>query len=83
MAKYKRKKEKEDKCDCGCDDNGCNCHHWRCGCCKGGGGAVYGLGFIGSAIYFISHTSGFWNVVLAILKAMVWPVFIVMKVLGI
>jgi hypothetical protein len=23
-------------------------------------GAVYGLGFIGAAIYFISHATGFW-----------------------
>jgi hypothetical protein len=29
---------------------------------QGGGpaGAVYGLGFIGAAIYFISHATGFW-----------------------
>jgi hypothetical protein len=40
-------------------------------------GAVYGLGFIGAAIYFISTATGFWVGVLGFLKAIVWPVFIV------
>ena len=42
-----------------------------------GGGAVYGLGLIGAAIYFISHAAGFWMGVLGILKAIVWPAFLV------
>ncbi len=44
-------------------------------------GAVYGFGLIGSAIYFIQHASGFWSVILAILKAFVWPVILVYKLL--
>jgi hypothetical protein len=40
-------------------------------------GAVYGLGFIGAAIYFISNATGFWIGVLGFLKAIVWPVLIV------
>jgi hypothetical protein len=40
-------------------------------------GAVYGLGFIGAAIYFIGHATGFWMGVLGFLKAIVWPVFLV------
>jgi hypothetical protein len=39
--------------------------------------AIYGLGFIGAAIYFIAHASGFWMGVLGFLKAIVWPVFMV------
>jgi hypothetical protein len=39
--------------------------------------AVYGLGLIGAAIYFISHATGFWMGVLGFLKAIVWPAFIV------
>ncbi len=39
--------------------------------------AVYGLGLIGAAIYFISTATGFWIGVLGFLKAIVWPVFIV------
>jgi hypothetical protein len=42
-----------------------------------GGGAVYGLGLIGAAIYFISQASTFWAGVLGFLKALVWPVFLV------
>lgn len=40
-------------------------------------GAVYCLGFIGAAIYFISHACTFWMGVLGFLKAIVWPAFIV------
>jgi len=40
-------------------------------------GAVYGLGLIGAAIYFISHATTFWLGVLGILKAIVWPAFLV------
>ena len=43
--------------------------------------AVYGLGFIGAAIYFIQHATGFWIGVLGVLKACVWPVFLVYKLL--
>jgi hypothetical protein len=38
---------------------------------------VYGLGFIGAAIYFISTASGFWMGVLGFLKAIVWPAMLV------
>lgn len=40
-------------------------------------GAVYGLGFIGAAIYFIFHATGFWAGLLGFLKAIVWPAFLV------
>ncbi len=46
--------------------------------CQGGGGsAVYGMGFIGAAVYFISHAPTFWMGVLGFLKAIVWPAFLV------
>lgn len=48
-------------------------------------GAIYGLGFIRAAIYFISHATGFWMGVLGFFKALVWPAFLVyeaMKSLG-
>lgn len=41
------------------------------------GGAIYGLGFIGAAVYFISNATSFWIGVLGFLKAIVWPAFIV------
>lgn len=54
---------------------------------KGGcGGAFYGLGFVGAAVYYISTAVGFWAGVLGILKAIVWPAFLVhglLKFLGI
>ncbi|MFA6909444.1 MAG: hypothetical protein WC289_06260 [Patescibacteria group bacterium] len=52
---------------------------------KHGGEAVYGLGFIGAAIYYISTATGFWIGVLGFLKAIIWPVFLVydaLKFLG-
>jgi len=45
-------------------------------------GAIYGLGLIGAAIYYISHATGFWNGVLGLLKAVVWPAMLVYKLLG-
>ena len=44
-------------------------------------GAVYGLGFIGAAIYYISVATTFWMGVLGFLKAIIWPVFLVMEAL--
>ncbi len=45
------------------------------------GGAVYGLGFIGAAVYYISTATGFWVGVLGFLKAIVWPAFLVYEAL--
>ncbi len=47
--------------------------------------AVYGLGFIGAVIYYISIAATFWMGVLGVLKALIWPVFAVyglLKFLG-
>ena len=44
-------------------------------------GAVYGLGLIGAAIYYISTATGFWAGVVGLLKAMVWPAFLVYELL--
>lgn len=41
------------------------------------GGCSYFLGFIGAAIYYISTSTGFWSGVLGVLKALVWPAFLV------
>ncbi len=45
------------------------------------GGAVYGLGLIGAAIYFISNATSFWIGVLGFLKAIVWPAILVYEAL--
>jgi len=39
--------------------------------------AVYGLGLIGAAVYFIMQATTFWMGVLGILKAIVWPAILV------
>lgn len=44
-------------------------------------GGSYGLTFIGAAVYFVGHAAGFWAGVLGILKAIVWPAFVIYKVL--
>lgn len=46
----------------------------------GPGGGIYGLGFIGALIYFIQNSDTFWMGVLGILKAMVWPAFLIHRV---
>ncbi|HAR37783.1 MAG: hypothetical protein A2W86_05650 [Bacteroidetes bacterium GWD2_45_23] len=45
--------------------------------CGSAGDAVYGLGFVGAAIYFISTATGFWMGALGVLKAIVWPAYLV------
>lgn len=39
--------------------------------------AVYGLGFIGAAVWFIGNAATFGAGVLGFLKAIVWPAFLV------
>ncbi len=41
--------------------------------------AVYGLGFIGALVYFIQQAANFGEGVLGVLKAIVWPAFLVYK----
>jgi hypothetical protein len=44
-------------------------------------GGAYGLAFIGAAIYYIQHADTFWTGVVGILKAMVWPAFLIYRLL--
>lgn len=48
---------------------------------KGVSEAIFGLGFVGAAVYFIQHATTFWLGCLGILKALVWPAFLVYKFL--
>lgn len=43
--------------------------------------AVYGLGLVGAAVYFISTASTFWMGAIGFLKAIVWPAFLVYEAL--
>jgi hypothetical protein len=47
----------------------------------GPSGGIYGLAFIGAAIYFIQHATTFWAGVLGVLKALVWPAILIYKCL--
>jgi hypothetical protein len=53
----------------------------RNGTCTTTGNAVYGLGLIGALIYFLQQADTFWEYVLAVLKAVVWPAFVVYQAL--
>ena len=44
-------------------------------------GSVYGLAFIGAAVYFIQHSASFWEGVLGFIKALVWPAILMYKLL--
>jgi len=43
--------------------------------------SIYGVGFIGAVIYYISTAADFWMGVLGFLKALVWPGFLVYELL--
>jgi hypothetical protein len=49
--------------------------------CNAQSNAVYGVGLIGAAVYFISSAAGFWMGVLGFLKAIVWPAILVFEAL--
>jgi hypothetical protein len=46
------------------------------------GNMVYCLGIIGAAVYYIQQADGFFDVILAFLKALVWPAFLVYDLLS-
>ena len=62
----------------------------ECTCtCKGDSdnmaGFAYVLGVIGAAVYYISTATSFWMGVVGVLKALVWPAFLIyelMRMLG-
>jgi hypothetical protein len=67
------RKKKSKKCEwgCGCSRSGCT-----------GSGGIYFLGFIGALVYNISVATGFWSGVLGVLKALIWPAYVVFKLMG-
>ncbi len=72
MKKHLFKRGKKDKLN----NKKCCCSNHACG------GGIYFLGFIGAAVYYIQSATSFWTGVLGILKAIVWPVFLVYRLLG-
>lgn len=47
---------------------------------KGAPGGFYLLTYIGTAVHFVGSVDGFWNIILALLKAAVWPAFLINKI---
>lgn len=47
----------------------------------GTSGALYFVGFIGSLVYWMQAANGFGAVITGILKSMVWPAYVVYKLL--
>lgn len=45
------------------------------------GNGIYGLGIIGAAVYFIQHAETFWMGVVGVLKALVWPAFLIYELM--
>ena len=39
------------------------------------------VSFIGAAVYFVNQVDGFWNIIGAILKAVIWPAILVYNLL--
>jgi len=44
-------------------------------------GSVYGMAFLGAAVYFIQHATTFWEGVLGFFKAVLWPAMVMYKLL--
>jgi len=42
---------------------------------------IYGMAFIGALIYFIQHAHSFWEGVVGLIKAVVWPAVVIYKLL--
>lgn len=42
---------------------------------------VYGMGFVGALVYYLSHAAGFWGGAFGIIKAIFWPGFLVYEAL--
>jgi len=64
--RVKNKKVSKVKVLCGSGNNTC-------------AGGVYFLGFIGASIYYISTASSFWVGAFGVLKALVWPAFLIFE----
>lgn len=46
-----------------------------------GSGALYGMGVLGAAVYFLQHATSFGMGLLGLIKAIFWPGVVLYKVL--
>jgi hypothetical protein len=61
-------------------DERCVPKKWRAHDHGATGSGIYFFGIIGAAVYYIQHATGFWPIILAALKAIIWPAFLIYKV---
>jgi hypothetical protein len=59
--------------------SGCNVKDHMHG--HGCGGALYGLGFLGALAYYLTTATSFVSGLIGVLKAILWPAFLVYGVL--
>ena len=50
-------------------------------CGHGCGGALYGLGFLGALFYYLTTATSLLGGILGVIKALLWPAFLVYGVL--
>ncbi len=50
--------------------------------CHGTAGCIYGLGFLGALFYYVSTAPDFWAALFGVLKALLWPAFLVYGLLA-
>lgn len=53
----------------------------KSGSSEGGGSAIYFVGFVGALVYWMQAADGFGAVLTGILKALVWPAYVIYKLL--
>jgi len=56
---------------------GCKGKMWHHGC----GGALYGLGFLGSLFYYVTTATSLLGGLIGVVKAILWPAFLAYGVL--
>lgn len=49
--------------------------------CGAAGGGVYGLAFLGALVYYIQNAGSFGEGVIGFFKALLWPAFLIYKLL--
>lgn len=49
---------------------------------NGSSGAVYGLGLLGALFYYLQHATNFTTGVIGIIKAILWPAFLIYQLLS-
>lgn len=55
---------------------------WKNAPASSSAGPIYGLGMIGALVYYIQNADTFWIGVLGVIKALLWPAFLVHGLLG-